>query len=883
MHLRKFNRMIARWAAILAAFALWQQPAHAQSFIEGQFDPAIPTLATTIGHAPGARITAPDEAVTYLKALAKAAPDRIRLVEYARSWEGRPLYYAVVTAPQNMARIEAIRADLAAIAAGRPGNGSALPVTWLAYGVHGNEISSTDAALMTAYHLLAANGDARVEAILRDTIVVIDPMQNPDGRARFVDHFRSALGIEPVADRQAAEHDERWPSGRVNHYLFDLNRDWFTLSQPETRGKVAALRAWNPVVVVDLHEMGGDETYFFSPAARPLNPNITARQRQAYEIIGRNNAQWFDRIGEPYFTREVYDLFYPGYGDTWNAHHGAIGSTYEQGSARGLVFERRDGTRLTYADGMRNHFIASLSTAEAVALNAERFLADFAAYRAANARGAAGSATYVIDLASRRWNAEALGRRLAAQGIDVTRSNGPASACGRSYPGGFLAVSQAQPAARLVRSLLDPDTPLAEDFVAEQENRRARDLHHELYDVTAWSLGFMSGVDVQVCSASVAGGQKLVPDSPISGIAEGTGDYALAVPWTDSGQARLVTLALREGIEARATDKPFTKDGRRFGRGTVVFPASANSPEKMARLRELMDQVGAHGVALASSWVEDGPNLGSDAFVRLTLPRVALAWDEGTSPLSAGATRYVLERRLGLPVVPIRTRRLAGADLADYDVVIMPDGNPSDALGESGIANLEAFVKRGGVLVAFEGALETLAAGKTPLLSVKREAALGRVPGETKDEGADQPPSLAEARAIESEAEYRAAIADQSALPDTLPGALLNTVADPDHFLSAGYDEGAVVLAGGSTIFTPLARADGINVLRFAAADKLIASGYVWEENRRQLAFKPYLMAQPGGRGLVIGFAHDPTTRAYLDGLDLLLANAVLIAPARTR
>ncbi|MFN7158556.1 MAG: M14 metallopeptidase family protein, partial [Erythrobacter cryptus] len=415
-------------------------PGAAQSFREGQFDPAIPTLTAIAGHAPGTRITSPDQTYAYLEALAKAAPDRVRLVRYATSWEDRPLYYLVISAPQNIARLEAIRADLATIAAGRPGNGSALPVTWLAYGVHGNEISSTDAALMTAYHLLAATGDGEVEAILRETIVVIDPMQNPDGRARFLASFLGASGIVPAADRQAAEHDEPWPSGRVNHYMFDLNRDWFTLSQPETRGKVAAIRQWNPVVVVDLHEMGGDQTYFFSPAADPLNPNLSPAQLRAYELIGRANAAAFDAMGEPYFTREVYDLFYPGYGDTWNAHHGAIGSTYEQGSARGLVFARRDGTTLTYADGVRNHFTASLATAAAVAANARRFLADFAAYRAANASGAAGRGAYVIDLARRRWNAERLGRRLAEQGITVLRRDGPARLCGRSYPAGSLAV-----------------------------------------------------------------------------------------------------------------------------------------------------------------------------------------------------------------------------------------------------------------------------------------------------------------------------------------------------------------------------------------------------------------------------------------------------------
>ncbi len=870
--------VIRGWGILLLAMLAFVPPAAAQSFAEGQFDPAIPTLTATIGHAPGARITSPDQAYAYLKALAEAAPDRTRLVQYAVSWEGRPLYYLVLSAPANMAKIDAIRADMATIAAGQQGNGMAMPVTWLAYGVHGNEISSTDAALMTAYHLLAAKDDARAAKIMAGTIVVIDPMQNPDGRARFVNNFLAATGIAPDADRQAAEHDEPWPSGRVNHYMFDLNRDWFTLSQPETRGKVSAIRQWTPVVVIDLHEMGGDETYFFSPAAQPFNPNLTPAQIRAYELIGRYNAAAFDARGEPYFTREVYDLFYPGYGDTWNAHQGAVGSTYEQGSARGLVFKRRDGTELTYADGIANHFSASLATASAVADNAGKFLSDFAAYRAGNASGAAGKATYVIDLAKRRWNAERLGRRLAAQGITVLRREGSASVCGKSYPAGYLAVPQAQPAARLIRSLLDRDTPLPPDFLAEQERRRSVDLPHELYDVTAWAVGPMAGVDVALCN-TVVSGDALSPDAPIAAKPEGSGAFAIAVPWTDSGQARLVTLALREGLEGRITDKAFAAGGRAFPRGTVVFPAGSNTPEKMARLTALAGEIGAQTVALESGWVDSGPNLGSEHFVRLTLPRVAVAWDDGISQLSAGAMRYVLEQRIGLPVTPIRTARLARADLSDYDVVLVPEGDPSAQLGESGQRALRAFVQRGGVLVAIGDSLETFSSGDNPLLAVKREAALGRDPDEARGAKGD----LAEAVAITNDGEYREAIKDPAALPDTLPGALLNVVSEPDHFLSAGYDDGAVVLATGTRIFTPLGRDKGINAVRFAAPAGLIASGYVWDENRRQMAYKPYLMAQSTGRGLVIGFAHDPSTRGFLEGLDLMIANAVLVAPSRVR
>ena len=866
-----------------ASISLLVPHAKAQSFLDGEFDPAIPTLTETIGHAPADRITSTDETVTYLQALAKAAPERMKMVEYARSWQGRPLYYIIITAPENMARLDAIQADLATIAAGRPGNGNALPVTWLTYGVHGNEISSTDAAMMMAYHLLAAKNDARAQKILRETIVVLDPMQNPDGRARFVQNFRGSLGIEPTGDRQAAEHDEPWPSGRVNHYLFDLNRDWFTLSQPETRGKVKAIRQWNPVVVVDVHEMGGDNSYFFSPAAQPINPNITASQRRAYELIGRNTASWFDRIGQPYFTREVYDLFYPGYGDTWNTHQGAIGSTYEQASSRGLLFDRRDGKQLTYADGVRNHFIASFSTAEAVSNNAARFLSDYAAYRAANAGGAAGRGSYIIDLASRRWNAEALGRRLVAQGIKVVRRDGAATACGKSYPNGYLAVTQAQPAARLVRSLLDRNTALPANFVDEQERRRTQDLPHELYDVTAWSVGLMSGVDVRLCNGAV-GGQVFDSNTPITPVTQGSGSFAIAVPWTDSGQARLVMMALREGLEAKVTDEAFTKDGRTYPRGTVLFAVKDNTDEAMQKLAALARDIGAETVALENSWVEDGPNLGSTAFARLTQPKVAMAWGDGISQLSAGSMRYVLERRLGQPVVPIRTDRLARANLDDYDVLIVPEGSPRNILGDSGQRTINNFVRRGGILVAVGGSVASFAQGKNALLAVKREAALGREPANAgkSDAGGDDAP-LAEAAEITSEEEYRSAIEDPLALPDRLPGALLNTVADPDHFLSAGYDDGATVLATGSLIYTPLDRSKGINVMRFSAADNLVASGYVWGENIRQLAFKPYMMAQRSGEGMTIGFAHDPSTRAYLDGLDLLLANAVIIAPSRVR
>ncbi|GMM94154.1 M14 family zinc carboxypeptidase [Qipengyuania sp. MTN3-11] len=878
------------WGSVRAAFTATMASAlavtaFAQSPLPGNFDPEIPSLEQSLGHATGTRISSADEIARYLEVLAQAAPDRTRLVQYATSWEGRPLHYLVISAPANMARLEANKAAMARIAAGEPGAplDGVLPVTWLAYGVHGDEISSSDAALALAYHLLAARGDERVDTVLSNSIVVIDPSQNPDGRARFVQHYRTAAGLEPSPDRHAAEHDQQWPGGRFNHYLFDLNRDWFALTQPETRGKVAAVRDWNPVVLVDAHEMGGDSTFYFPPAAEPFNPNITAGQRDKQALLGRGVAAWFDDLGVDYYTREIFDAFYPGYGDTWPTLQGAVAATFEQSSARGLVWGRPDGTELTYAEGVRNHMVASLSYAETVARNADRFLADYAQYRRSAA--SSGSGSYLIDLSQRRWNAEILGRRLAYQGIAVERLGPGFSACGRSYPEGALAVPQNQPAGRLVRALLDRSTPLPPDFVARQEARRDRGQPHELYDTTAWSVGLMAGVDVALCGSTPAG-SVLAADGPLADRAQPAGRYGLAVPWSDSGQAQLVLAALREGLTARAAGEEFTAAGRRFPRGTVVFRTNGNGAEKMARLTALAREIGAETVPLEESWIVDGPSIGSDRFAALSAPRVAMAWDDGVSPLSAGAWRYVVERRLATPVTPIRTDTLPSADLAAYDVLILPEAR----LDKPAAMAVKRYVQSGGVAVVVGAGTEDFFEGGARLFATGAENTLGEVETEKESEGSggekdDAGNEETAAAAIASEAEYREAIADTGAPPDTLPGALLATVADPDHYLTSGYGAGnggaPVVHADGGTILAPLNEADGVNVLRFAAPGDLVASGYVWEENRAQMAFKPYLIAQPNGEGMAIGFVHDPATRGYLDGLDLLIANAILFAPAR--
>ena len=363
--------------------------------------PGVPTLKAVVGHAPGEAITTPEQIGRYLDALAKAAPDRHALVEYAKSWEGRPLHYIVIGSRERIARLDEIKRGLQTLASGAPEADrllSELPVVvWLIHGVHGNEISSSDAALAEAYHLLAARGNADVDITLRDALVIIDPMQNPDGRNRFITNNLLGRAVEPDPNPQSAEHDEPWPGGRSNHYLFDMNRDYFAMTQPETQGRARVMLEWYPQVTVDLHEMGGNSSYYFAPPADPLNPYITESQKKSFELFGRANAAEFDKRGFGYFVRETYDSFYPGYGESWPIFHGSIGMTYEQASPRGLAFRREDGGILTYKDAVTHHFTAAITTAATAAKNRERLLRDFLEYRrSATALAQKGTREYLI-------------------------------------------------------------------------------------------------------------------------------------------------------------------------------------------------------------------------------------------------------------------------------------------------------------------------------------------------------------------------------------------------------------------------------------------------------------------------------------------------------
>ena len=864
---------------------------------DAQYDPAIPTVEAVLGYAPGERITWHRDVIRYFEALAVAAPDRMMITEYARSWENRELILAVVSAPGNIANLDAIKSNMQRLADPRITEGdvaaqiieSQAAVTWLSYGVHGNEISSTDAAMLTAYHQLTSQDDARVAGIMANSVVVIDPMQNPDGRDRFIHNFEIAEGLVPDSDRLAAEHDEPWPGGRTNHYLFDMNRDWFIQTQPETQGRTAAMLQWYPVAYVDAHEMGSDGTYFFAPEAIPYNPHLAEDQRASLQLFGRNNARYFDMYGFDYFTREVYDAFYPGYGASWPSYFGSIAMTYEQASARGLVVRQYDGNELHYRYTVRNHFVTSLSTAETVANNREKFLTDFYNFRVSAIEEGEGEdiRAYILPTQNDQAAANKLAGLLSRQDVEVSRAQAEFSACGESYEAGSIVIRTDQPAKRFIRTLLDVEVAMEAEFLAEQERRRARNLPDEIYDVTAWSLPLMMNVETHTCNRVPSGdfeliGTDLVQPGSISG---GQASVAYLVPWGSAPAVRFLAGALRAGLSVKSNDKAFTNIEAEYPAGTLILDVTDNPPDIHIIVESLAAQTGANVVSVNDSWVTDGPSFGSANVVRFNIPKIAMAWDRPTVSYSAGNTRFVIERQFDFPVTPIRVNQLRTADLSRYQVLILPltsGAGYKAALGESGIDNLKGWVERGGVLISLGNATRFLADPDVDLIAIRREKAVVEVEEDEKgDEDSEE--ATVDGQYLTELEEYEEQIVPLDDDPDAVAGVLVRADVDQEHWLTAGVAPVVNVLVRGTDVYTPIRLNDGFNVARFQGPNDLLASGYIWEENRRQLAYKPFLVSQSQGVGQVIAFTQDPTVRAYMDGLNVMLMNAIFRGAAHAR
>ncbi len=874
----------------------------AEPFVPGaSYDQSIPTLKDVAGHTWGERITSHGESEAYLKALAESSP-RAKLVCYGETWEGRKLYYLVIATRERLENLESVKAELRELAhplslpaARRKELTAKLPaVVWLAYSIHGNEASGTDAGLWTAHHLLASREDTLVERIFEQCIVVIDPLQNPDGRDRFVNFFRQTTGRWPDSDPLSAERRENWPGARTNHYLFDLNRDWFPMTQKSSRGRVAAYLQWRPHVFVDLHEMGSDNTYYFPPTMPPTNRELSEKQVKLYEEFGRHNAQWFDKFGFRYYTRESFDAYYPGYGCTWPSINGSVGMTYEQASSRGLVAKKSNETLMPYRETVRHHAVASLATADYAALNRQRLLEDFAAIRTPP-RSIPERRAYLIPPGPDPSRSRKLAGILLRQGLKVGRLSssvqlgGLRAADGSSagkltLEAGTWVVPARQESYMLVRNLLEPEVPMDDEFIAEQQRRIDAGLGSQVYDITAWSLPLLMDTpcyrsdnftvaDIEYLSELPPYPAPIKREARLAWVLDGS---------TNSTMSALAEL-LRRNVRVYSSDKEFTHNDKKFSRGSLIVPVKDN-PDTLATI--ILDVEAAHGVSFVptgSAWVSDGVNFGSPNVRYIPKPRVLLAWNEPTQSNSAGAARYVLERQYGVPVTAVRTNDLNRIKIDEYNVLVLPNGwDYGETMGEAAVKRVAGWVREGGTLVTIQGATRWLIGSGAGLLDTSEEYRLDgdSTAGKKNGEG-DKKERRVAGTEIKSIDQYKDTIERRRSGPQALPGAVVQVRMDQDHWLSAGYAETARMFAFGWQVYSPLKRDAGRNIAVFDSADKLLVSGHTWQgPSVRQLAFKPLLMYSRAGAGHVIAFTEEPNFRAIVDSANRLLLNAVLLGPA---
>ena len=810
-----------------------------------------------LGYALGDHFTPHHRVVAYLEHVAAEA-DHVTLTRYGTTNEGRPLVYAVVSSPDNMRRMDKIQSNNLRL--DELDETKAPAIVWLSYNVHGNEAASTEAAMATLYALTRAD----TQAWLRETVVILDPCINPDGRDRYVHFFNRTVGKKADVHPDAREHAEPWPSGRTNHYYFDLNRDWAWGTQVETRLRLRHYNQWMPHIHVDFHEQGVDQPYYFAPAAEPYHAAITPWQRELQQLIGDNHARYFDQQGWLFFTRQIFDLFYPGYGDTWPMFNGAIGMTYEQGgsSRAGLGIVTTEGDTLTLRDRLEHHKVTSLSTIETAATHRARIVSEFKAYfRQSREQPPGRYQSFVIKPGQNLDRLGALKRHLEFQGITFGHATVSRMERGFSYrtgqegpvqisPGDML-VSTAQPKGVLASVLFEPEAALVDSLS---------------YDITAWALPYVYGVDAYALAARVTSEQVGTEPAPVPTDSV-TRPAAYLAEWKSFEDAQLLSRLLQAGVRVRFTEEPFTTRGREYAAGTLILTRAGNERlgEDFDRIvRETASALNQPLHAVSTTQVSRGVDFGSSDVPFLKKPRVAVVAGTAVSSYGLGELWHWFDALLGYPVTLVEADAFRRLHLFNFDVIVLPHGSYSDVLGEERLKAVLAWIKDGGRLIALEGAARFLAGKDGFGLKRKEEDK------KNDDTDAAKKDSMQELRIYGER--------NRQAISERVTGAVFKAHLDNTHPLAFGYGDTYFTLKRDDTAFSYLKDAWNVGTLR---ADARV-SGFAGAKTLKPLEHSLLFGVEALGRGEVIYLLDNPVFRGFWYSGRLLLANAVFLVGHRT-
>ncbi len=818
----------------------------------------IPTPNEFLPHRLGEHFTPHHLLVDYFEAVADASP-QVTLIRYGQTNQDRPLMMVVVSSEENIRDIENIRlqhlgATGLAKAENKTSNDKA--IVWLSFGVHGNEAGASESSLATLY-ALANPADRQVQQWLENTIVIIDPCLNPDGYSRYT-HWNRNMGMAPANPLlEAREHREPWPGGRVNHYLFDLNRDWAWQTQVESQQRMTVYNQWMPHVHVDFHEQGYNSPYYFAPAAHPYHDYITDWQAEFQKEIGKNNAKHFDKEGWLYFTGEIFDLFYPSYGDTWPTFNGAVGMTYEQAghSTAGRAIIQANGDTLKLDDRIAHHLTTALSTVEVSAQSANRLIDRFQNYFAQSPPGTYKS--FVVKGDNPSGKIQALCKLLDANGIHYGLADKTARMpnaydyrTGKTTDVALekndLVIDTRQPKAVLVQVLFEPD-PFLEDSLT--------------YDITAWAIPYAHGLEAYALKQNLDMGKTWSAPS-LDYPTTTTPPYAWIVPRESMDNLRFLGALLQNGVKVRYATGGFSVEDRYYPAGTVIINRGDNRHFDGDLATAIRDLAKTHGQELqtaSTGFIEKGRDFGSGGYRLIRAPKVLLLSGDRTSANGFGQVWYYFEQVLGYPVTIIESDQLNADLLDEYNLLILPEGWYQ--MGDSRLKDIRRWIGKGNRLIAVGSALRVLD-GKEGFNLQQYASEKDKSDAKKEDEEA-----VLEKRLDPYAGQERRRVSRQ------MPGAIFRVTIDETHPLGYGLGPQYFSLKTSSRSYQLLKNTWNVGSID----EEPFYLGFAGAEAVEKLKGTTVFGVQDMGRGSVVYMVDNPLFRGFWEAGAFLFGNAVFL------
>ena len=803
----------------------------------------------------GERFLRHHQVVSYYEYIARQYPNQVKLIQYGSTNEGRPLMVAIVASLENFPQLEEIRTNnlkSIGLMEGKPTKKQPA-IAWLSYNVHGNESCSSNTAPFTIYELLNTF-NSRSKAILANSIVILDPCINPDGYDRYVNFYNQKVGGIYNAIPSAVEHNEPWPGGRFNHYLFDLNRDWAWQVQKESQERMALYRQWMPHLHADFHEQGVENPYYFSPAAKPYHEDITPWQREFQTILGNYNKRDFDKNGWLYFSKERFDLLYPSYGDTYPTYNGAFGMTYEQGGSgrAGLGVIKRDGDTLTLKQRIDHHFSSSYACMEALSANADKAVSEFIKFFENSQKSPIGQyksyifktkgnesriKEFVNYLEREKFQYGVAGKSMMASGYNFQEDKTQTFTVDPED----LVINLFQPRSTFLKILLEPKS-VVEDSLT--------------YDITSWSLPFAYGLNTFAVKDRInPAGKPQFANSTLK-IEK---PYAYLAKWNSFSELKFLTALFKKGIKVRSAGKAFEVENMTFNEGTLVIARTGN--EKLGdnfdkTVKEEAERLGVILSAVSTGMSTKGSDFGSDNVTYLKPPKVAILSGEGVVPTSFGATWHFFDKQLEYPATILGESYFSNTDLSKFDVLILTDGNYGKILDDKNLTKIKDFVKAGGKLIAIQGALNALAGKDGFELKHKEE-------DKKKDENKEK----------ENEKLKIYGNAERESVSDETPGSIYKLTMDNTNPLAFGFDKTYFSLVLESSDYQYLSSGWNVGVIK----EKAIVAGFAGNKAQDKLKNSLIFGTQDLGKGQIVYLANDPIFRGFWQNGKLLFGNAVFV------